>query len=194
MQLQVRWRRPVGSSGCDGTDLPRARRAGCLRSALEAHRVEPVDPLDDGHLELGSGAPQAVELHELGLEVSMSASAIALSYASPLAPTDAATQASASRSLQRNLVYWQPRPRVVDRLHWPVRDSAPLWNQASLVCQETPGEISSNRGNGESMRLLDLLTLFDDALEWQLDDALLADHQPSDEIEDPWPLTWDPVS
>jgi hypothetical protein len=43
------------------------------------------------------------------------------------------------------------------------------------------------------MRLLDLLTQFDDALDWQvddalLDDALLADHRPSEADEDPWPL------
>jgi hypothetical protein len=42
------------------------------------------------------------------------------------------------------------------------------------------------------MRLLDLLTHFDDALDWQLDDALLddallADHRPSEANEDSWP-------
>ncbi len=37
------------------------------------------------------------------------------------------------------------------------------------------------------MRLFDLFTRFDDALDWQLDDPLLADHLPSEVMEDPWP-------
>lgn len=37
------------------------------------------------------------------------------------------------------------------------------------------------------MRLLDLLKRFDDALDWPLDDPLLADHLPSELAEHPWP-------
>ncbi|MGK2950232.1 MAG: hypothetical protein ACSLFP_16795 [Acidimicrobiales bacterium] len=39
------------------------------------------------------------------------------------------------------------------------------------------------------MRLLDLLAQFDEALDWPLDDDLLADHRPSTtEADDgPWP-------
>ena len=36
--------------------------------AVEPGRVVPVDPLDDGDLELVAGPPGAVELHELGFE------------------------------------------------------------------------------------------------------------------------------
>ena len=37
------------------------------------------------------------------------------------------------------------------------------------------------------MRLLDLLTSFDDALEWQVDDPFLAEHVPSEQNDDLWP-------
>lgn len=37
------------------------------------------------------------------------------------------------------------------------------------------------------MRVLDLLTRFDDALDWQVDDPLLADHLPSEHCDEPWP-------
>jgi len=38
------------------------------------------------------------------------------------------------------------------------------------------------------MRFRDLLVVFDEALEWAVDDALLADHQPSQLAESaPWP-------
>lgn len=38
------------------------------------------------------------------------------------------------------------------------------------------------------MRLLDLLLQFDEALDWPLDDPLLAERTPSDADEEPWPL------
>lgn len=40
------------------------------------------------------------------------------------------------------------------------------------------------------MRLSDLLAQFDEALEWPLDEALLADHRPSTAVvdDDPWPM------
>ena len=38
------------------------------------------------------------------------------------------------------------------------------------------------------MRFQDLLTAFDDALEWAVDDPFLADHLPSQLAgDDPWP-------
>ena len=41
------------------------------------------------------------------------------------------------------------------------------------------------------MRFRDLFVVFDEALEWAVDDALLADHLPSQLAgDDPWPERW----
>jgi hypothetical protein len=55
-------------------------------------------------------------------------------------------------------------------------------------------EISSG-GQRDSMRFRDLLTAFDEALEWVLDDPFLTDHVPCEvAATEPWPAVGYPLT
>ena len=71
--------------------------------AVDASVIEPVDVLGDGDLDVADGRPAAavadrVAVHS-ALSSELNASTIALSYGSPVDPTEATASASASRSV-----------------------------------------------------------------------------------------------
>ncbi len=57
---------------------------------MQAVVVVPADPFDDGELELGAGLPDGSRISSV-LKLSTKLSAIALSYASPIEPSDPRT-------------------------------------------------------------------------------------------------------
>jgi hypothetical protein len=69
--------------------------AGRMKPAM----VKPVDVFEGGQLELVETAPRTVPLHQLVLYGPFTVSARALSYESPLLPTETEAPASTSRSV-----------------------------------------------------------------------------------------------